>query len=59
VREARHAHALKQPSACAGVAGAEVAPGEELLDEEAAEEHIVARSSAPVRGRGTGEGPPD
>ena len=59
VREARLAHGLKHLPASVGVAGAEDVPGEELLGEETAEEHIVARSTAPVRRSGTGEGPPD
>ena len=54
VREARRAHGLKHLPASADVASAEDVP-----DEETAEEHIVARSSAPVRRSGTGEGPPD
>lgn len=57
VREARGAHGLKHLPA--GVGGAEDVPDEELLGEETAEEHIVARSPAPVRRSGTGEGPPD
>ena len=44
VREARRAHGLKHIPASAGIADAEDVPGEELLDEEAAEEHIAARS---------------
>src|SRR3954471_156860 len=49
VREARHAHALKQqPSAHSGAA--EAVPVEELLDQEA-EEHIAARSPEAIPGR--------
>jgi anti-anti-sigma factor len=58
VREARLAHGLKHLPASAG-AGAEDVPAEELLGEEEAEEHIVARSPAPARRSGTDEGPPD
>jgi sulfate permease, SulP family len=49
VREARRAHGLKHLPAGVGIAGAEDVPGEELLGEETAEEHIVARSPAPDR----------
>ncbi len=49
VREARLAHGLKHLPAGVGIASAEDVPGEELLGEETAEEHIVARSPAPVR----------
>jgi high affinity sulfate transporter 1 len=56
VREARRAHGLKHLPATTGAA--EV-PGEELLGEETAEEHIVARSPAPVRRSRIGDGPPD
>ena len=57
VREARRAHGLKHlPAARTGAADV---PAEELLGEETAEEHIVARSTAPDRRSGTGDGPPD
>jgi len=52
VREARRAHAL--PSAHEGD---EVVPAEELLDEDAAEEHIAARSPAAVPEQDAGEAP--
>ena len=53
VREARRAHGLKHLPASAGIASAEDVPGEELLGEETAEEHIAARSPAPIRRSGT------
>ena len=53
VREARRAHGLKHLPASAGIASAEDVPGEELLGEETAEEHIAARSPAPIRPSGT------
>ena len=56
VRKARHAHGLKHLPAPTGAADV---PAEELLGEETAEEHIVARSTAPDRRSGTGDGPPD
>ena len=53
VREARHAHGLKHLPAPTGAADV---PAEEMLGEETAEEHIVARSTAaPVRRSGTGD----
>src|SRR5690349_8486046 len=60
VREARRTHGLKQLSARDGAADAEVVASEELLDEEVMEEeeHIAARSPAPVPGSGTGMAPP-
>jgi SulP family sulfate permease len=56
VRKARHAHGLKHLPAPTGAADV---PAEELLGEETAEEHIVARSTVPDRRSGTGDGPPD
>jgi MFS superfamily sulfate permease-like transporter len=47
VREARRAHGLKHLPATGGIAGADHVPGEELLGEETAEEHIVVRSPGP------------
>ena len=47
VREARNAHGLKHIPATGGIAGAEDVPGEVLLAEEAAEEHIAARNPGP------------
>jgi hypothetical protein len=47
VREARRAHGLNHIPATGGMAGAEDVPGEELLGQEAAEEHIAARSPGP------------
>ena len=55
VREARRAHGLKHLPA-SPTAGTEDVPGEELLGEETAEEHIVARSPAPVRPSDIGDG---
>jgi sulfate permease, SulP family len=55
VRKARRAHGLKHLPA---TAGAMDVPGEVLLGEDTAEEeHIVARSPAPVRRSGIGDGP--
>jgi hypothetical protein len=54
VRKARRAHGLKHLPA---TAGAMDVPGEELLGEDTVEEeHIVARSPAPVRRSGIGDG---
>ncbi len=53
VREARRAHGLKHLPASAGIASAEGVPGEELLGEETADEHIAARSPAPIHRSGT------
>jgi len=49
VREARLAHGLKHLPKGVGITSAEDVPGEELLGDGTAEEHIVARSPAPVR----------
>jgi SulP family sulfate permease len=49
VREARRAHGLKHLPATAGIAAAEEVPGEDLPGQEAAEEHIAARSPGPDR----------
>jgi hypothetical protein len=56
VREARLAHGLKHLPAGVDIAGAEDVPGEELLGGETAEEHIVARSPAPVPPEHPGRG---
>jgi anti-anti-sigma factor len=55
VREARRAHGLKHFPATACAADV---PGDDLPGAETAEEHIVARSTAPVRRSGDGTGPP-
>jgi hypothetical protein len=53
VREARHAHGLKHLPANTGIPGAKDVPGEELLGDDTAEEHIAARSPAPIHRSGT------
>jgi hypothetical protein len=56
VREARRTHGLKHLPANTGIPSAEDVPGEELPGEEllgAAEEHIAARSPAPIHRSGT------
>jgi hypothetical protein len=47
VREARKAHGLKPVPATGGIAGAEHNPGEELLGQDAADEHLAARNPGP------------
>jgi sulfate permease, SulP family len=49
VREARRAHGLKHVPATGGIASVEDVPGEELLGQEAAEEHLAARNPGPDR----------
>jgi hypothetical protein len=49
VREARRAHGLKHLPATGGIAAAEEVPGDVILGQEAAEEHIAARSPGPDR----------
>jgi anti-anti-sigma factor len=47
VREARRAHGLKHLPATGGIAAAVDVPGEELLGQDAADEHLASRNPGP------------